>query len=242
MSGHWEGDEHVLHDKSDHQSKQPKAPKNQVDRKPDDGSGYEGQPEVIATSAHGGAQEYDHDGRDPILPYQEPYQEKKEKNHQRPKHEDPSVSKERTERLSHAQQRFHRWRARNRRQASQKGKENIVHRFEHPEQDAISHANQNIAADERIANLPANQTHPANQRMGIAPTNKRLQSEIQHSRESGDEERPSQREHDHPKLTHGSKVMRLQRPHGKKHKVEEIGQTPGTGFVSPLLLDVSFDN
>src|SRR5215472_4722939 len=90
MSGHWEGDEHVLHDKSDHQSKQPKAPKNQVDRKPDDGSGYEGQPEVIATSAHGGAQEYDHDGCDPILPYQEPHQEKKEKNHQRAKSE-PSV-------------------------------------------------------------------------------------------------------------------------------------------------------
>src|SRR6266568_1565652 len=142
-------------------------------------------------------------------------------------------------RLSRA---FHRWSARLRRQASQERKKNIVHGLKHSEQNTISHANQDVAADQRIANLPANQAHPANQRMGIAPANKRLQSEIKHSREGGDEERPGQREHDRPKFTQGSKVMRLQCPHRKKHKEEKIGQTPGAGLVSALLLDVSFNN
>src|SRR2546430_3061670 len=64
----------------------------------------------------------------------------------------------------------------------------IFHGLKHPEQYAIGHAKQNVAANERIADLPTDQTHPSNQRMGIAPANKRLQSEIKHSREGGDEE------------------------------------------------------
>src|SRR2546430_15048220 len=118
----------------------------------------------------------------------------------------------------------------------------IFHGLKHPEQYAIGHAKQNVAANERIADLPTDQTHPSNQRTGIAPANKRLQSEIKHSREGGDEEGPCQREHDRPKFTQGSKEMRLQGPHRKKHKKEKIGQTPGASLVSALLLDVSFNN
>src|SRR6267143_636442 len=127
-------------------------------------------------------------------------------------------------------------------QSSKQRKENVVRGRKYAQQTAIGHANQNVAADQRIANLPANQAHPANQGMGIAPADKRLKSEIKHPREGGDEEGPGQREHDRPKFTKGSKVMRLQRPHRKKHKEEKIGQTPGAGLVSALLLNVSFNN
>src|SRR2546430_5956756 len=38
----------------------------------------------------------------------------------------------------------------------------IFHGLKHPEQYAIGHAKQNVAANERIADLPTDQTHPSN--------------------------------------------------------------------------------
>src|SRR5438046_8777166 len=72
MRGHWEGDEDVMHDKSDDQGKQAKAPKNQVDGKPDDNRSEQSHPEVIATDIRDGTEEDDYDGRDTVLPYQQP--------------------------------------------------------------------------------------------------------------------------------------------------------------------------
>src|SRR5215469_4295452 len=78
--------------------------------------------------------------------------------------------------------------------------------------------------------------------MGIAPADKRFQSKIQIPREGRNEECPGQGKNDGPKFTHGSKVMRLERPHRKIHKVKKICQTPRACLVSSLLLDVSLDD